>query len=201
VNKIFHFKKIILIFIALGIVITATWSYGGFMQGNSSFKESASNEFCNYTLSNSQFSSRCFTSYGYSASVCIYSPFSSDKAGENYTYVFQDFTILKDSGNNSWSSFCSVHLNLTNETISEAILHITPGKYKMEFAIVLDYTNFSKLVNATPTPENQGCVVLNTGFPTLLFSLAIIDLVALSTFIILGYIWFRSDLKQEILIK
>lgn len=194
---IFHFKKLILIFIAIGIIILSTWSSTTTTSGSVSVHEPVCSEYYNSTLQNSQFSTFTFTSFGYSATLTSFSTFGTPNVSHNYSYVIQDFTILKQTGEHSWKSYCSFSLNMSCSLIQGKEIHISPGSYKVEAGLILDYTNFSNLVNSS-SKLGFSDVVLQVGFPYVLFYFAIIDLSAIVTLSVFGYIGYRNDLKSEL---
>ena len=183
----FHFKKSILIMIALGIILMSAFSYSGTVYGNISRKENVSGEFCNYNISASNYVSISFISYGYSATASIYNPFFQDKVKNTSAYIVQDFALLKRVSNGSYVPVSQICLNMTGIPI-----------YRLEMSMIFDFTNISKLVNFTKESNLHGYVVLRLGFPAVLFYLSVFDVSGLMLLIAMAYVWHRRDMKHDI---
>lgn len=194
----FHFKKSILIMIALGIILISVFNYSGSVSGNISMKENVSGEFCNYNISSSDYVSISFISYGYSATASIYNPFFQENVKNTSAYIVQDFALLKRVSNGSYVPVSQIYLNMTGISICSTELNLTPGSYKLEMSMIFDFTNISKLVYFTKESNLHSYVVLRLGFPAVLFYLSAFDVSGLMLLIAMAYVWHRRDLKHDI---
>lgn len=194
----FHFKKSILIMITLGIILISVFNYSGPVNGSISKEENVCNSFCNYDINGSNYVSISFISYGYSATASVFNPMSSENFNNTSAYVVQDLGLLKMSSNESFVPVSYIYLNMTGTSICNIKLNMTPGSYRLEFSMILDYTNLSKFVNATQEENVHGYVILRLGFPALLFYLSAFDISGLTLFVVMGYIWYRRDMKEHI---
>ncbi|MHB8360635.1 MAG: hypothetical protein ACYDAO_09120 [Thermoplasmataceae archaeon] len=181
----FNYKRLIAIFIAMGLVIIIV--------GTSNNIENSSQYLVTkqFTLFNKTYvvlpayNSTHFYSYGYGGKISIFSEFASHNKPFKNAFVYQSVILLKQNGNN-WNMVCNLTINMTDRDLEAQRINIEPGYYEFDTLTVIDYANYSIYVNATST-NNSAYTVLKTPSPILFAFAGVFDAVSLGLLISLTY--------------